>query len=55
MRKSTFAALLLLCMTPALALGAAPAPHAIIKTAPVYPETGPVEKHQWRRQGEIRY
>ncbi|MCS4320744.1 TonB family protein [Serratia sp. BIGb0234] len=38
MRKSTFAALLLLCLTPALAIGATQAPHAIIKTAPVYPE-----------------
>ncbi len=38
MRKHTFVALLLLCLTPALALGAAPSPKVLIKTAPVYPE-----------------
>ncbi|MER5229251.1 TonB family protein [Serratia ureilytica] len=38
MRKHTFVALLLLCMTPALALSAEPSPKAVIKTAPVYPE-----------------
>jgi len=38
MRKPTFAALLLLCMTPMMTLGVGAAPSAIIKTVPVYPE-----------------
>lgn len=44
MRQHTFAAILLLCMTPALALGAEPSPKAISKTAPVYPEQALLNK-----------